>query len=173
VIRAAQATLSHPRLAVPLALAAMGAGFLVLWFVGLSTQADVKHAAASPAPTVAVRQTKLGRVLVDGHGHSLYLFLEDSRGRSSCYGGCARVWPPLLVANKPTAGAGLDAAKLTAHARRHSRLRQVAYNGHLLYTTSADERPGQTEGQGFFGTWFVVSPKGHQVGKAGKNAGGY
>jgi predicted lipoprotein with Yx(FWY)xxD motif len=83
------------------------------------------------------------------------------------------VWPPLLVSREPKAGPGVNAAKLTAQPRRHSPLRQVAYNGHLLDTTSADERPGQTEGQGFFGTWFVVSPKGRQIGKAGKNAGGY
>jgi predicted lipoprotein with Yx(FWY)xxD motif len=158
---------------VPLAIAAVGAGFVVLWAVGRSQPAKVKPAVAGHAPTVEIRRTKLGRILVDGHGRTLYLFLEDSRRRSSCYGGCARVWPPLLVSRKPRAGAGLDAAKLTAHARRHSQLRQVAYNGHLLYTTAADERPGQTEGQGFFGTWFVVSPKGRQIGKASQNAGGY
>jgi predicted lipoprotein with Yx(FWY)xxD motif len=173
VIRPPRATLSHPRLAVPLAIAVAAAGVVVLWAVGRSGPAKVKQAAARPAPTVEIRRTKLGRILVDAHGRTLYLFLEDARRRSSCYGGCARVWPPLLVSRKPRAGAGLNAAKLTAHARRHSRLLQVAYNGHLLYTTVADERPGQTEGQGFFGTWFVVSPKGRQIGKAGKNAGGY
>jgi predicted lipoprotein with Yx(FWY)xxD motif len=158
---------------VPLAIAVLVAGFVVLWALALSPPAKVKRAAAGPAPTVEIRRTKLGRILVGAHGRTLYLFLQDSRTRSSCYDGCARVWPPLLVSRKPQAGPGVNAAKLTAYARRHSRLRQVAYNGHLLYTTVADERPGQTEGQGFFGTWFVVSPKGRQIGKAGKNGGGY
>jgi predicted lipoprotein with Yx(FWY)xxD motif len=173
VIGPPRATLSNPRLAVPLAIGVVVAGFVVLWVVGRSSPANDNRAASGAAPTVEVRRTKLGRVLVDAHGRSLYLFLEDSRSRSSCYGGCARVWPPLLVSRKPRAGPGVNAAKLTAHRRRHSRLRQVAYNGHLLYTTVADERPGETEGQGFFGTWFVVSPKGRQIGKPGKNAGGY
>jgi predicted lipoprotein with Yx(FWY)xxD motif len=173
VISAPRPTLSNPRLAVPLAIAVLVAGFVVLWALALSPPAKVKRAAAGPAPTVEIRRTKLGRILVGAHGRTLYLFLQDSRTRSSCYDGCARVWPPLLVSRKPQAGPGVNAAKLTARARRHSRLRQVAYNGHLLYTTVADERPGQTEGQGFFGTWFVVSPKGRQIGKAGKNGGGY
>lgn len=172
MIPARRAALSSPRLAVPLAIAAAVAGFGVLYEVGRSSD-NAKPAAAAPPPTVGVRQTKLGRILVDARGHTLYLFLEDTRSRSACYGGCARVWPPLLVAGRPKAGPGVNAAKLTLRPRRNSRLRQVAYNGHLLYTADADERPGQTEGQGFFGTWFVVSPKGRQIGKASKNAGGY
>jgi predicted lipoprotein with Yx(FWY)xxD motif len=158
--------------AVPLAIGVAAAGFVVLWLVGRSPQ-TAKPAAARPAPTVEIRRTKLGRVLVDAHGHTLYLFLEDSPGASSCYGGCARVWPPLLVSGPPKAGSGVNPAKLTARARRNSRLRQVVYNGHFLYTTVADERAGQTEGQGWLGTWFVLSPKGRQIGKAAKNAGGY
>ncbi|HEY6760773.1 MAG TPA: hypothetical protein VI318_14850 [Baekduia sp.] len=173
MIHSARATLSDPRLAVPLAIAVMGAGLLVLLVVGRSPGSKGKPAAAHPAPTVEIRQTKLGRILVDGRGHTLYLFLEDLPRRSTCYAGCARVWPPLLVTREPRAGAGVDGDKLTARGRRNTDLRQVVYNGHPLYTTVADERPGQTEGQGFFGTWFVVSPKGRQVGKPGKNAGGY
>lgn len=166
-----RAMLSSPRLAVPLALAAALAGFIVLSAVGRSPRATVKPATAQP--TVEVRGSKLGRILVDAHGRTLYLFREDKRGRSTCFGGCARVWPPLLVSGPPKAGPGVTAAKLTAHRRRHSRLRQVVYAGHPLYTTVADERPGQFEGQGFLGTWFVVSPAGRQIGKASKGAGGY
>lgn len=168
-----RATLSSPRLAVPLALAAAVAGFIALSAVGRSPPAAVKPAVAGRAPTVEIRRSKLGRILVDAHGRTLYLFLEDATSRSTCFGGCARVWPPLLVAGTPKAGSGVKAAKLTARARPHSRLRQVVYNGHPLYTTVADERPGQAEGQGFLGTWFVVSPAGRQIGKAAKNAGGY
>jgi predicted lipoprotein with Yx(FWY)xxD motif len=173
VSRAARAKLSSPRFAVPLALAVAFVGFLVLWVVGLSSSSNVKPAAASRPPTVELRRTKLGRVLVDAHGHTLYLFLEDPDSRSSCYAGCARVWPPLLVSGAPKAGPGVDGTKLVARTRRHSRLRQVVYNGHPLYTTVADERAGQVEGQAFLGTWFAVSPKGKQVGKAAKGAGGY
>jgi predicted lipoprotein with Yx(FWY)xxD motif len=168
-----RATLSHPRLAVPLAITAVVAGLVALWAVGRSPPAKVKRPVAARSPTVEVRASKLGRVLVESHGHTLYLFLEDAAGRSTCYGGCARVWPPLLVSGRPKAGRGVKVAKLETRARRHSRLRQVVYNGHPLYTTVADERPGQTEGQGFLGTWFVVSPAGRQIGKPSGAGGGY
>ncbi len=34
---------------------------------------------------------------------------------------------------------------------------QVEYNGHLLYTYSGDAAPGQTNGEGLFGKWFVAT----------------
>jgi predicted lipoprotein with Yx(FWY)xxD motif len=173
VNRGYRATLSSARLAVPLAIVAAVAGFVVLWAVGRSPPAKVRPTAVAQQPTVEVRRSRLGRILVTSRGRTLYLFLEDSRGKSSCFGGCARVWPPLLVSRKPKAGRGVNPAKLTTTRRRRSRLRQVVYNGHPLYTTDADARPGETAGQGFLGTWFVVAPSGRQIGKPSKNAGGY
>jgi len=35
---------------------------------------------------------------------------------------------------------------------------QVEYNGHLLYTYSGDTAPGQTNGEGVVGKWFVCTP---------------
>jgi predicted lipoprotein with Yx(FWY)xxD motif len=163
--------LTSPRLAVPLTVLAALAGFLILSAVGRSPPAKVARSPAT-APTVQVRHTRLGRVLVTTGGRTLYLFLEDG-SHSSCFAGCARVWPPLLVTGRPRAGPGVDARKLKTVRRRHSRLRQVTYAGHPLYTTVADERPGDTQGQGWLGTWFVISPAGRQVGKASASAGGY
>jgi predicted lipoprotein with Yx(FWY)xxD motif len=157
---------------VPLTIVAAVAGFVILSGIGRSPPAKDSRATADRTPTVTVRRTRLGRILATAKGRTLYLFLEDGR-RSSCYGSCARVWPPLLVSGRPRAGRGVDAGKLTTTRRRHSRLRQAVYAGHPLYTTDADERPGQTEGQGFLGTWFVISPSGRQVGKASASAGGY
>lgn len=155
-----------------MAVAAAVAGFVILSAVGGSPSARVDSATARP-PTVMVRRTRLGRILVTTHGRTLYLFLEDSRRRSSCFGGCARVWPPVLVSGRPRAGRGVDAGKLTTTRRRNSARQQLVYDGHPLYTTIADERPGQTEGQGFLGTWFVLAPSGRQIGKASKSDGGY
>jgi predicted lipoprotein with Yx(FWY)xxD motif len=173
VTRSVQAALSRPHLSVPLAVAAALVGFGILLAVGRSPSGKGHGRAAAPAATIALRHDKLGRILVNGHGRTLYLFLEDARGKSTCYGGCARVWPPLLVDGRPKAGAGVDAKKLTTTPRRHSRLRQVVYNGHPLYTTDADSRPGDTAGQGFLGTWWVVSGRGRLIGKPSKSAGGY
>ena len=52
---------------------------------------------------VAVANTALGRVLVDGRGRTLYLFEKDQNGRSACSGKCAGFWPPLIAAGKPLA----------------------------------------------------------------------
>jgi predicted lipoprotein with Yx(FWY)xxD motif len=120
---------------------------------------------------LSVRGTRLGRILVGANQHTLYLFRDDSHGRSSCTGGCARVWPPVIVEGTPRIGPGLSSAKAGTTVRSDGS-RQLVYNGHPLYELSADSRPGQTQGQGFLGTWFVVSPSGRQVGKA-HGGGGY
>jgi predicted lipoprotein with Yx(FWY)xxD motif len=115
--------------------------------------------------TVEVRSTRLGRILVDSQGRTLYLFKKDSRGKSACSGECAKFWPPLRVSGKPTAGSGISAARLGTISRSDGK-RQVTYNGHPLYTFAQDSRPGQTNGQGltaFGGAWFVLSPAGGQI----------
>jgi predicted lipoprotein with Yx(FWY)xxD motif len=123
-------------------------------------------------PDLRVARTKLGPILVNAQGHTVYLFREDHDGRSTCSGSCARVWPPAIVTHAPRAGAGIDATKLTT-TRRADNAQQLVYNGHPLYAMVADARPGQTQGQGFLGTWFVVSPAGKQIGHAKKSAEGY
>ncbi|MDP1849490.1 MAG: hypothetical protein Q8K79_16995 [Solirubrobacteraceae bacterium] len=166
--------LSGPRLAVPAAIAAGVVGFLILTAVARSPSSERSATPSARAPAIKLRNTRLGRILVDAQGRTLYLFLEDTGGRSSCYEGCARVWPPALAGDAtPTAGPGLIARKLTTVARRRARQRQLVYNGHPLYTVDSDARPGDTTGQGVFNTWFAVSPAGKQVGKASKDAGGY
>jgi len=125
-------------------------------------------AAAKTSPSVMVRHTKLGRILVDTHGRTLYLFEKDKRGKSACAGACAANWPPLMATGKPTAARGASAGKLgTTH--RKSGL-QVTYAGHPLYRFSGDSRPGQTNGEGlkaFGAEWYVLSPAGKKVEKAG------
>jgi predicted lipoprotein with Yx(FWY)xxD motif len=119
-------------------------------------------AADGQAASVRVKSTKLGRILVDARGMTLYLFTEDRRGRSRCYDPCVRVWPPATVSGRPIRGPGLKAELTTV--RRRDRTRQLVYNGHPLYTLVADTRPGDTYGQGYGASWFVVSPSGRQIG---------
>jgi predicted lipoprotein with Yx(FWY)xxD motif len=145
-------------------------GFVILSAVAGSPS---KERDATRAPAIKLRSSKLGRILVDAQGRTLYMFLEDGGGKSSCYGPCTRVWPPALATGTPVAGPGLIARKLRTVARRASQVRQLVYNGHPLYTTDADAKPGDTNGQGVFNTWWAVSPRGKQVGKANPDAGGY
>jgi predicted lipoprotein with Yx(FWY)xxD motif len=116
-------------------------------------------------PTVQVRRTGLGKILVDLRGRTLYLFKKDTGGKSRCSGSCAVNWPPLLTTGRPTAGSGINATKLGT-TRRSDGKTQVVYNRHPLYRFVGDTKPGNTKGQGltaFGARWFVVSPAGGQI----------
>jgi predicted lipoprotein with Yx(FWY)xxD motif len=122
-----------------------------------------------------VEQSKLGRILVDGRGHALYLFEKDKSRRSSCYGACAANWPPLIVTGKPTAGSGVRASLLGTTVRKDGR-RQVTYKGHPLYLFALDTKKGQANGEGveaYGAEWYAVAPSGAKVEKAAAPSGGY
>jgi predicted lipoprotein with Yx(FWY)xxD motif len=129
-------------------------------------------AATSPsAPAkVGVRTTKLGKILVNSKGVTLYLFEKDKKGKSACSGACAKAWPPLLTKGKPKASGGASAAKLGT-TKRSDGTTQVTYNGHPLYTFIMDaKKPGRTAGQGidaFGAEWYVVGTNGKAIEKKG------
>ena len=117
---------------------------------------------------VAVASSRLGNVLVDGRGHTLYLFAKDRHGKSSCTSQCAAFWPPLIAAGKPRAVAGAKASLLGTTKRPDGRL-QVTYNHHPLYTFVKDTKKGQTNGEelnAFGAEWYAVSATGAKVEKA-------
>jgi len=104
-----------------------------------------------------------GRVLADGRGYTLYVYIPDHRGPYQCYGVCARAWPPLTLpagARRPVAGPGVRAA-LLGTVRRAGGARQVTYNGWPLYLYERDDEPGQATGQAEnMGLWYLVSASG-------------
>jgi predicted lipoprotein with Yx(FWY)xxD motif len=122
-------------------------------------------ATAASTAKVEVVNTKLGKVLADGRGHTLYLFGKDKNSKSACSGACAQAWPPLTTTGKAKAGAGVSASKLGTTSRGGG-VKQVTYNGHPLYGFIKDTGPRQTHGQGivaFGGKWSVVSAAGRAV----------
>jgi predicted lipoprotein with Yx(FWY)xxD motif len=104
----------------------------------------------------ATVQGKSVTILTDAKGDTLYYFKPDTATASACTGGCAAVWPPLLMTGSgtPTASSTLPGT-LTAVSSGNGN--QVEYNGHLLYTYSGDTAAGQTTGEGKFGKWFVAT----------------
>lgn len=122
-----------------------------------------------PTPTVAagtkigVGSTRLGQILVDGKGRTLYLFVADSGTRSTCNSSaCVQYWPPVLTKGAPLAGAGLNAS-LLGTTKRQDGTTEVTYAGHPLCYFISDTKPGDVTGQGingFGGPWYVVSPSG-------------
>ena len=122
-------------------------------------------AAAKPAAIVTTAHTKLGQILVDGRGRSLYLFEKDEHGRSACSGVCVSYWPPLLTKGKTAAIKGAKAS-LVGSIRRADGSRQVTYAGHPLYFFSGDAGRGQTNGEGltdFGASWYVLAPTGKKI----------
>ncbi len=125
---------------------------------------DHAATAAQAGAKVTVRSSRYGKVLFDGRGYSLYLFAADRGTRSTCYGGCAKAWPPFLTKGKPVAGLGIKAGLLGTTHRRNGSL-QVTYGGHPLYYYEGD-RKGQTKCQNvsnFGGLWLLVTPNGKAV----------
>jgi predicted lipoprotein with Yx(FWY)xxD motif len=140
---------------------------------GVAAAAAVTHQSATQSGTVVLHKTNLGKVLSTRSGMTLYLFVVDRKGRSSCYGQCATYWPPLLSAQKPTAGTGVKASLLGTTKRKNG-TRQVTYAGHPLYLFKLDKKAGQTagEGQDFFGgKWWGVSAAGTAIKHASAPAG--
>lgn len=106
--------------------------------------------------TVTVKE-KSETVLTDARGMTLYYFTADSATQSACSGSCAQMWPPQLFSGSDTpASSTALPGKLSAVTDANGS--QVEYNGHPLYTFSGDTAPGQTNGEGLFGAWFVVTP---------------
>jgi predicted lipoprotein with Yx(FWY)xxD motif len=130
--------------------------------VGLSAASASSH---STGTKVGLASTGLGRILVDGRGHTLYLFAKDTPGRSTCTGGCAAFWPPLIASGRPAATAGAKASLLGTTRRADGRL-QVTYDRHPVYAFVKDVRRGQTNGEeinAFGGEWYALSPAGTKV----------
>ena len=111
------------------------------------------------------RAPKLGRIIVDSKGFTLYDFHKDKGGKSACYGGCAAVWPPLTTSGAPQVGEGAMASQLGTTKRKDGTT-QVTYAGHPLYTYEADAKPGDTKGNDFssFGAeWYALQPNGAEA----------
>jgi predicted lipoprotein with Yx(FWY)xxD motif len=134
-------------------------------FAGIVAALALANGTRARGTTVMVAKSRLGRILVDRKGITLYDFVKDKRGRSSCYGACAAFWPPLITKGKPHAGTGVRGSLLGTTKRKDGKL-EVTYNHHPLYYFVSDRKPGQTTGQGvnqFGGPWWVLSPAGKEI----------
>jgi predicted lipoprotein with Yx(FWY)xxD motif len=134
---------------------------------GSAAGSTTRTAAASAATKVELQNTKLGKVLADGRGRTLYLFEKDKRGskKSTCSGPCAAAWPPVTTTGKPEGARGVSASKLGTIRRSHG-VKQVTYNGWPLYRFQGDTHARQTNGEGLDGfgaRWYVLSAAGKAI----------
>ncbi|MEU0793853.1 SCO0930 family lipoprotein [Amycolatopsis sp. NPDC005961] len=123
--------------------------------------------AASEAGVVKLSASNidgLGEAIVDQNGMTLYLFQKDTKKAktSACNGDCAKTWPPVL-SNGKVELQGID-SKLLGSIKRSDGTEQVTIGGWPVYTFAKDLKPGDANGMGVNGTWFVIEPNGCKVG---------
>ena len=102
-------------------------------------------------------------MLFDSRKQAIYIFENDSRGKSVCYGRCARAWPPVLTEARPRARGGVRGS-LLGTIRRRDGARQVTYDGKPLYFY-AHEEPGEVLCHNIDlngGLWWVIGPNGRR-----------
>ncbi len=125
--------------------------------------------AARPAPTsvasasvIATQNARLGTILANAQGRTLYYFVPERGGKIVCSSSaCTNSWRPSLSAGGgiPTGGVGVT-GQLSLIARAGG-AQQITYNTWPMYTFAGDSAAGQTNGQGvvaFGGKWLVATP---------------
>jgi len=108
---------------------------------------------------LTIKKTKIGYVLANAQGYTLYWYSKDVKGggSSACTGGCLSVWP--AASGKPAAASGIKLNGILGTITRPGGVVQATYNGYPLYTYAADKSPGEVEGNDVGGVWHVITGK--------------
>lgn len=143
----------------------------VLVAAAAGTAAAQTHGARTAAKRSVVISTtrlpKLGLVLVNGSGRTLYMFVPDKRTKVTCTSTCASLWPPVKLAKgaRPVAKGKARQPFLSSDPDPEGG-RVVTYHGWPLYTYVGDGGPGAANGQALNsagGLWYVLSPTGKVI----------
>ena len=128
---------------------------------------STKPASSSGTGVVSVDDNaKLGKIVVDSQGNTLYMFEKDKQNgnASTCSGACSQVWPPYTANGSPKAQNGASASMLGT-IKRSDGTTQVTYNGWPLYTYVGDKKPGDANGNDldqFGAEWYAQTPQGEK-----------
>ncbi|MGI5460092.1 SCO0930 family lipoprotein [Streptomyces sp. CA-249302] len=125
-----------------------------------------KKATLASLPGLSVKNdAKLGKIVVDKNGMTVYRFIKDVAWPdpiSNCTGSCLEKWPAVApVAANDTEG--IEKKGLMGFTRPDG-VKQMTVDCWPAYTFSGDTKPGDTNGQGVGGTWYVMSPDGKPIG---------
>ena len=135
---------------------------------GAPATAPATRSATQTSVVIATKTLpKLGTVLVNGNGRTLYMFVPDKRAKVTCVHACAAVWPPVKLPKgmKPIAK-GKAKASLLGSDPDPAGGRVVTYNRWPLYTYAGDSSAGQAKGQALNlngGLWYVLTPSGKVI----------
>jgi len=127
---------------------------------------DGKKATLASLPGLSVRKDpKLGNIVVDKNGRTVYRFLKDvawPKPISNCTGSCLEKWPAVGIVS-PDDTKGIEKKGLMGFTRPDG-VKQMTVDCWPAYTFSGDKQPGDTNGQGVGGTWYAMAPDGKPVG---------
>ncbi|MGD0557941.1 MAG: hypothetical protein ABSA93_23535 [Streptosporangiaceae bacterium] len=128
---------------------------------GTTAAATPTRSAAAPmklAAVLTIEKTKIGDVLANDKGDTLYWYSKDVKGKqSNCTGGCLTEWPALP--GTPIPSHGEKFAGVLGTITRPGGQVQATYNGYPLYTYAGDTAPGDTTGNDVGGVWHVITGK--------------
>jgi predicted lipoprotein with Yx(FWY)xxD motif len=149
-----------PALATAALLAACGSSSSTSSSAANAGSGSGQSAAAGSAVVVkTANNAKLGTVLVDAKGMTLYRLSGERGDKLICTTtGCLKLWHPLVASGATTPSGGVASLGVI---KRSGGVEQVTYKGEPLYTFAQDNAPGTANGQGFkdVGTWNAVTTK--------------
>jgi predicted lipoprotein with Yx(FWY)xxD motif len=127
---------------------------------GGSSPSSNSSAASATSPVLRVAsKAKLGPILVDAQGRTLYRYAPDHGGKSTCTGGCSMEWPPATVRGSGAlTAAGVKGTVATT--TRPDGTTQLSFDGKPLYRFAQDTTKADANGQGLEHSWFVIPAKG-------------
>jgi predicted lipoprotein with Yx(FWY)xxD motif len=136
--------------------------------IGVSSAAAVSSGTRAKTVVISTRNIpKLGTVLVNSKGLTLYMFVPDKDKSVTCVDACAAVWPPVfLPKGAKAAAAGQVKASMLGSDPDPTGGRVATYAGWPLYTYVADRAPGSVKGQALNlngGLWYVLAPSGKVI----------
>jgi predicted lipoprotein with Yx(FWY)xxD motif len=131
----------------------------VLALAACGQSASGSPGGSSTTTVVHVRSMTVGgksvSALTNAQGMTLYYLTKDTTSSATCSGSCAKTWPPLLLlSGSPGSDTRLSGTLTFLNSANG---RQVVYNGYPLYTYSGDSKPGDANGNGYGGIWFVAT----------------
>ena len=146
----------RPRAILPLVA---GTALLLAACQGYGGGSTAPSAAASTAAggeQLTVSHTKAGDALAGAGRKTLYILTNDVGGKSTCTSGqCAAAWAALKGDGSAVqAGSGVSGTFGTTTWADGTK--QVTHNGQPLYYFIGDSAPGDSNGQGTNGVWFIA-----------------
>ncbi|MFE4614443.1 SCO0930 family lipoprotein [Streptomyces niveus] len=110
------------------------------------------------------KDPKLGEIVVDSKGMTVYRFKKDSAWpmKTACTGACLEKWPVVAPVDKNDTEGIIKKGFVTFD--RPDGIKQQTIDCWPIYTFAGDAKPGDTNGQGVGGTWYAVAPDSKLVG---------